>query len=216
MSLAFSSPYPVSEELEELFRSEVLICNERQQHFKDILDKFSNNSCVVDFTTGTMTLGEDEFVIKNIQFLGSWWKHTNTWLWSWSTQTFDGFPEEVLEDAIKAKEFGERHNIIEFTSANNLLINQITALALAMVSVNVVGADAYYPIDIHEGEAIAFICIRDERLTLPAANNWRSFIISFPKLISSVIDTYPNLIVDQLKMITDYCSARRYIFKKIL
>ena len=198
----------ISERLKDLFQSNLLLCNERQQHFAAKLASVSSSACSVDFTTGTLSFGEGEFVIKNIQILGSFSNVTSTWTWSWSNIFDFEYPEEVLEDALNAKEFGERHEIPEYVDDGPILMDRSMALALAMTAVDVVGAEAFYPADINDGAGIAFISLRDERLFLPPANEWSSFMIGFPQLLAQAIDSYADFIPDEMKLIEDYCMAR--------
>lgn len=200
----------LSDDFQELIRNNLLLCSERQQHFAEKLESITSSACTVNFMTGTLSFGNEEFVIKNIQILGSFSNVTNTWLWSWSQQ--NDFPEEVLEDACNAKEFGERHQIPEYINENEIPMDKKTALALAMTAVDIVGAEAFYPAEMNNGAAIAFISLRDERLFLPQPRDWCIFMKKFPDLLSQALDTYPEFIPNELKLIEDYCIARGFVF----
>jgi len=202
------SPFMLSEEFVEFFRSNILLYNERQRHFAETLKEYVNTSSgwSLDFSTGTLMFGEGEFEIKNIQVLGSFSNVTRTWLWSWSNP--DSFPEEVLEDARDAKIHGERINIPEFSESQHIPMNKRSALALAMTAVDIVGAEAFYPADINNGDGIAFISLRDEKLMLRPPKEWPTFIHDFPILLRNVLDTYPDYINDERKMMEEYCLSR--------
>jgi len=198
----------VSPGLRDLLKSNILLCNERQLFLSDKLGLLGSSAWNVDFTTGTLAFGADEFVLKNIQIIASYSNVSQTWSWSWCHQSFATFSEEVLEDAFKAKKFGERYNIPEFMCEEKIPLDRSTAMALAMVVVDIVGADAFYPADINNGNGIAFITVRDERLSLPGPNEWSKFIKHFPRLLTSTLDSFPQFISNQFQMVEDYCANR--------
>jgi hypothetical protein len=201
-------PRALSPPLQDLLKSNILLCNERQLLLSDKLGQLSSSAWNVDFTTGTLAFGSNEFVLKNIQIIGSYSNVSNAWSWSWCNQSFSTFPEEVLEDAFKAKKFGERYKIPEFVREEKLLMDRSTAMALAMAVVDIVGADAFYPADINNGSGIAFITVRDERLSLPGPNESSTFIKHFPRLLTSTLDSFPDFVKNQLEMVEDYCVNR--------
>ncbi|UJW29496.1 hypothetical protein L3Q67_30235 [Saccharothrix sp. AJ9571] len=59
--------------------------------------------------------GENPLVCDRVHLLGSAAPGPRSWLWSWANPF--GYRAEVLEIALRAKEFGERHGIRELSEA---------------------------------------------------------------------------------------------------
>jgi len=53
-------------------------------------------------------------VVVDVQFVGSFSKQTNTWLWSWDNATL--LPS-VKDKILEVRKFGERHGLSELTTA---------------------------------------------------------------------------------------------------
>jgi hypothetical protein len=77
-----------------------------------------------------------------LQLLGTEVEKDNTWIWAWADPLGE-FPEEILLDAERLREYGLRQDIPMLIEPR-LPLADIAGHALALAASGVCGADAYY------------------------------------------------------------------------
>jgi len=127
----------------------------------------------LNFDEGTLSFGDD--LIFPAQIIGTLANEVNKWHWAWDNDDI-GFPEEMIQEAIKVKEFGEKHNIVQFTS-NIVSIDQLEAHTLAMAVSSIFNDDAYYLLD--EDGLTFFLTIKSSEI--PKDQTIERFIYIFNK-----------------------------------
>ena len=78
--------------------------------------KLGSYSWHLDQGTGKLTFSEDGVtkVEADVQIVGSYSTYSHTWMWSWANKSV---AEKMKKDIGKVKEFGERQNYKELTTA---------------------------------------------------------------------------------------------------
>lgn len=78
--------------------------------------KLGSYSWHLDQGTGKLTFSEDGVtkVVADAQIVGSYSTYSHTWMWSWANKSV---AEKMKKDIGKVKEFGERQNYKELTTA---------------------------------------------------------------------------------------------------
>ena len=73
-------------------------------------------SWYLDQRTGKLTFSKDGVtkVVADAQIVGSYSTYSHTWMWSWANKYV---AERMKKDIGKVREFGERHNYKELTTA---------------------------------------------------------------------------------------------------
>ncbi len=108
----------------------------------------------VDFSTGKIYFGEDEF---DVEFIGSESNHSDSWLWGW--ENINGFPEPMVKIANEVKAFGEKHNLLPFTTASFDLSDTHNGHLLASAVIAMYEDVAYYG-GHHDGGAV-FMAVKN-------------------------------------------------------
>jgi hypothetical protein len=78
--------------------------------------KLGSYSWALDQDTGKLTFsdGATPRVIASVQIVGSYSTYSRTWMWSWANKYVD---EGLKKGILKVKEYGERKNYKELTTA---------------------------------------------------------------------------------------------------
>ena len=97
----------------------------------------------LDIEKGSISLGDD--LIFDIQIIGTLSSGTNKWHWAWDNEEI-GLPEDLIKEAVKVKEFGEKHNIAQFTT-NIFDGDNLEAHLLAMTVSGIMDDAGYYAVD---------------------------------------------------------------------
>ncbi|MCL2116099.1 MAG: hypothetical protein FWH29_07750 [Methanobrevibacter sp.] len=112
----------------------------------------------LDINNGTISFGDD--LTFPAQIIGTLATETNKWHWAWDNEDI-GFPEDIIQEAIKVKEFGEKHNIEQFTK-NILSADLVEAHRIAMTVSGIFNDDAYYLVDFDD--IIFFVTIKSNEI----------------------------------------------------
>ena len=116
---------------------------DKQENLSQIIE---DNVGKLDFDEGTLYFNDD--LTFPAQILGTLATDANKWHWAWDNEDI-GFPEGMIQEAIKVKEFGEKHNISQFTS-EVLGMDLFEAHVIAMTVSGIFDDDAYYLVDLDE------------------------------------------------------------------
>ncbi|MDR2966729.1 MAG: hypothetical protein LBU74_02130 [Methanobacteriaceae archaeon] len=144
------------------------------------LDKQENLGQVIGENVGKLNIDEGTISFSDdltfpVQILGTLANDTNNWHWAWDNKDI-GFPEDIIQEAIKVKEFGERHDIVQFTT-NILVTDLLEAHIIAMTVSGIFNDDAYYLVDFDE--ITFFITIKSNEI--PKDETIERFINVFNK-----------------------------------
>lgn len=109
----------------------------------------------VDFDSGKIYFDEREF---DMQFIGSESFSSNTWLWGY--ENINGFDEQLLKLANKAREFGEKFGLSAFSTPRFDLDENFNGHTINMVLCTAFDEQNYYRIE-YEGGA-AYVAFRSD------------------------------------------------------
>lgn len=155
--------------------------------------------------TGNLNIEEKVLEFKNytfpIQILGTLSLNDNMWYWAWDNQDI-GFSEEIIQDAKKIKEIGDKYNITEFNSKmlSNVDIDSIHTIL--MPTSTLIDADAYY--GAQEGDLVIFVSIHSEELELI------DDIDVFARIYNNFVRDYK---VKAVKALEGYSKLKGYEFR---
>lgn len=93
----------------------------------------------VDFSEGVISFGSQKYPL---QFIGSEAISSNTWLWGW--ENINGFPEKILQTALRTKELGERFKLEALTTAEFVLDDTFNGHNLSIVTCGLAEKYCYY------------------------------------------------------------------------
>jgi len=169
---------------------------DKQENLAQIVDE---NVGELNLDEGTISFGDD--LIFPIQILGTLATESAKWHWAWDNEDI-GFPEDLIQEAIKVKEFGEEHNIPQFTS-NIMGIDLYDANLMVMVVSGIFDNDAYYFID-YDGITF-FVTISSSEI--PKDDSVERFVNVFDRFHKE-FDIKPKL------AFKSYTEQRGYEFKE--
>ncbi|WP_107696159.1 DUF6882 domain-containing protein [Campylobacter concisus] len=109
----------------------------------------------VDFDSGKIYFDEREF---DMQFIGSESFSSNTWLWGY--ENINGFDEQLLELANKAREFGKKFGLSAFSTPRFDLDENFNGHTISMILCTAFDEQNYYRIE-YEGGA-AYVAFRSD------------------------------------------------------
>ncbi len=131
----------------------------------------------VDFSEGVILFGNQKYPL---QFIGSESASSNTWLWGW--ENINGFPEKIIQAAMRTKEIGERWKLEPLTTAEFVLDDTFNGHNLSIVTCGLADKYCYYrgphaggavfvafsgvsdsvfaPVDVHKFISITTQCIK--------------------------------------------------------
>jgi hypothetical protein len=111
--------------------------------------KLGSYSWHLDQGTGKLTFSKDGVtkVIADAQIAGSYSTYSHTWMWSWANKHVS---EGMKKDIGKVREFGEKHNYKELTTAK-WECDEDRADTLALVAGHVLKAKGAYRGPIENG-----------------------------------------------------------------
>ena len=169
---------------------------DKQENFSQFIGE---NEGELNFDDGTISFGND--LTFPAQIIGTLATDANKWHWAWDNEDI-GFPEAMIQEAIKVKEFGEKHNITHFTS-KFLGISLLEAHPIAMTVSSIFNDDAYYFTDF---DSLTFI-VTIKSNEIPKDETIERFINVFNKF-QKEFDIKPRLAFES------YTKLRGYEFKK--
>ena len=107
---------------------------------------------------GSISFGND--LVFDIQIIGTLSSETNKWHWAWDNKEI-GLPEDLIKEAVKVKEFGEKYNINQFTT-NIFDGDNLEAHLLAMTVSGIMDDAGYYAADFDE--VTFFVTIQSDKI----------------------------------------------------
>ncbi len=154
---------------------------------------------------GNLNIEEKVLEFKNytfpIQILGTLSLNDNMWYWAWDNQDV-GFSEDIIQDAKKIKEIGDKYNITEF---NNRMLSNVdidSIHTILMPTSTLIDADAYY--GAQEGDLVIFVAIHSEELELI------DDIDVFARIYNNFVRDYK---VKAVKALEGYSKLKGYEFR---
>lgn len=145
----------------------------------------------IDFTQGIISFEENEFPV---QLLGSQSEELNTWLWIWANESV--LPDQVKEDALICKAYGEEHGLSQLTTASLPLTEHLNSHMITIVSAAVHPENVCYYRAPYEG-GVAFVLVKD----LPSDIFEPVDALTFANLCTQIITAYA---VDHKKMVEGF------------
>jgi hypothetical protein len=152
----------------------------------------------LDIDEGTISFGDLTFPA---QILGTLATDTGNWHWAWDNKDIE-FPEDIIQEAIKVKEFGEKHNISQFTT-NIFGADLLEAHIIAMTASGIFNDDAYYAVNF--GDINFFVTIKSNEI--PKDETIERFVNVFSKF-QKEFDVKPKLAFES------YTKLRGYEYKE--
>lgn len=187
-------PSRLSPKFQELFTRHAVLSYDKQCVLEAVLGK----DCQWQFEmeTGRLTLGSHEFPA---QLLGTVSESSNTWLWAWANQQ-SGIPANLLTDANRLRDFGQRHGIPEFTEPK-LGLDRIDPAHLAMVASGLCKSDLFYQGGYEGGAALMLA-------TAPALKKKADH--SVPHVIRVFLEFVQNVQIDHRRALLSYLEQKGY------
>lgn len=144
----------------------------------DFGDAIGNNNWNIDLQKGEISFGSD--LVFPIQVLGSFSHGSETWLWAWAN-TQSNLPENILQQALHLKKYGEENEIDLLTSSEfDATINDLHLIG--MTASGMFGANAYYIADYGNGAMV--VTIKSSTLDKIRKDQHLKIATVFPQLIS--------------------------------
>jgi hypothetical protein len=148
-----------------------------------------------DMSSGTIVF--DGKLTVPVQIIGTVSYETGTWLWAWAN-TQSGIPPELLRDANRLREIGQRDGMEALTSASFPFVDSYDH-KLALLSSGVCDASCYYRADY--GSGAMYVTLHSDRLPGIDRDNLVKVPTAFSQLISALrIDHYKvwlNYLIDR-------------------
>lgn len=145
----------------------------------------------IDFEKGIISFDESEFPV---QLLGSQSEELNTWLWIWANESH--LPDQVKEDALICRAYGEEHGLSQLTTASLPLTEHLNSHMITIVSAAVHPENVCYYRAPYEG-GVAFVLVKD----LPTEIFQPVDALTFANLCTQIITAYA---VDHKKMVEGF------------
>jgi hypothetical protein len=159
-----------SDSFQIIFNKYGAMALDKQENLTQIIGE---NVGKLNLDEGTISFGDD--LTFPVQILGTLATDAGKWHWAWDNEDI-GFPKDLIQEAIKVKEYGEKHNIPEFTS-NMQDIDLFEAHMIAMTISGIFDNDSYYFTDF---QGIIFI-VTIKSSEIPKENTVERFINVFNK-----------------------------------
>lgn len=144
-------------------------------------DLIGSRNWQFDMDSGTVTFGSD--LRFSVQLLGTESEYDKTWLWAWANRE-SGIPANLLQAAEQMRQYGEQHQLGEFTSPELQLTELVTGHHLSMAAGTLTNANGYYR-GPYEGGAL-FMLIQDAAYPRPSVNPITRVLTMFPQVIMNV------------------------------
>jgi hypothetical protein len=185
------APCKTEQELIERFGG---IGFEKQLDFGDVI---GNNNWNIDIQKGEIGFGPD--LVFPIQVLGSFSHGSETWLWAWAN-TQSNLPENILQQALHLKKYGEENGIDLLTSSEfDATINDMHLIG--MIASGMFDTSGYYIADYGQGAMV--VSIKSNALDKFRKNNHLRIATVFPQLIS-------QFEMNHKAALSNYLSAKNY------
>ncbi|MBA3869110.1 MAG: hypothetical protein H0X30_08145 [Anaerolineae bacterium] len=114
---------------------------DKQITFSNWFKERGNPDWDFDMKTGKLAFGKA--ITFYPQLLGTEGTSSKTWLWSWAN-TMSKIPSKLIQSSTKLRDYGQKHNIPEFTKASLPLDQEYHGHHFSMVASAVLDANIYY------------------------------------------------------------------------
>jgi len=184
---------PIFKTIEEMFEFYACIAFEKQYLFLDIVG--NNFKWDVDLEKGKISFGKD--ISCSMQILGTFAFTPQTWLWGWAN-TKSGIPDNILNQALILKKYGEDNNIEMLKEAEYKINDKNKVHILGMIASAIFDSTCYYLADYGQG----LMCVTaklDEIITEKESKSANSAII-YMQVISQFDVNQKNVYINYLNM----------------
>jgi hypothetical protein len=165
------------------------------EHHDDLIKLVGNKESTLDSKKGIITFGNNlEFPI---QILGTLSIESHKWHWAWDNKDI-GFPEELIEESIKVREFGEEYNILQFKE-NLFEASVLEAHLIAMTVSALFGDDSYFVVDFDE--ILFIVTIKSDKIK--HEKSVKKFLYTFDTF-QKEFDVSPRLAFEGYTKISGY------------
>lgn len=154
---------------------------DKQITFAHWLKERGNPDWGFDMDTGKLTFGD--ILAFDAQLLGTEGASSKSWLWAWANSR-SNIPDNLLEAANQLRQYGEAHDIPEFTTASMPLDQEVHGHHLSMVASALLKANIYYR-GPYQGGAM-FLLVTDPNFPLTIANTPEHIVSTITQFASSV------------------------------
>ncbi len=136
------------ESLTEYLEQYALVSLEKQDKFSRLIGE---HTIELDIDSGVIRFISDRDRAIPFQVLGTESANTLTWLWAWSDEQPE-IPANLLSSAFQLKEWGERHDVREF-SIPSIDLSRADGQMISLIASKVCNASCYYR-DPYEGGSL--------------------------------------------------------------
>jgi len=141
------------------------------EYQKDLDNLVNNDNYELDIEKGRIKWDDErEF---DFQLLGTLHMENDMWNWAWDNEGV-GFPDKILQEANKIKEFGETYDIAQFKE-NIFEASVHEAHILAMTVTGLFKDDGYFVVDLNE--MVFFITVKSDKI--PHNNTVENFLYTY-------------------------------------
>ena len=144
----------------------------------DLSDVIGENNWNVDLGKGEITFGGD--LNFPIQILGTFSHSSETLLWAWAN-TQSNLPEQLIQQALKLKNYGEE-NQIELLANGNFDATEDDLHLIGLIASGMFGSSAYYVADYGQGAMV--VTIDSKKIDAAHQGSHHRILTCFPQLIS--------------------------------
>lgn len=144
----------------------------------DLAAVIGDNNWNVDLSEGMISFGDQ--LTFPIQILGTFSHSSETFLWGWAN-TQSGIPENLLEQVMQLKAYGEQHQLSMFTTGQfDASVND--AHYIGLIASGMFGSSAYYVADYGSGALL--VTIKSDVIDKVRTDAPQRVLTVFPQLIS--------------------------------
>ncbi|MBC9933058.1 DUF6882 domain-containing protein [Chitinophaga qingshengii] len=144
----------------------------------DLAAVIGDNNWNADLEQGVISFGEH--IVFPIQILGTFSHSSETFLWGWAN-TASGIPENLLQDALQIKQYGEKTGLPLFTTSQfDAAVNDVHYIGL--IASGMLGSSAYYVADYGSGALL--VTIKSPLIDEARTETPQRVLTVFPQLIS--------------------------------
>jgi len=168
-----------------------LISLEKQDKFDRLIGE---HTMEFDIDTGEIRFSNGLAV--TFQALGTESGNTLTWLWAWSDEQPD-MPVHLLRSAYQLKDWGEKHDVLEFCSPS-IDLDKADGQIISLIAAEVCKASCYYR-DPYEGGAL-YVLLFDKSIDAQQQFNRAGLSRKLLDLISLYEFNHKNALISYFSM----------------
>jgi hypothetical protein len=176
---------------------------EKQLEFGEII---RTNQWNVDMNKGEISFGPD--LTFPIQVLGTFSHSSETWLWAWAN-TQSGLPQNLLQQALQLKNYGEEHEIDLLRNSEFDATNQDLHL-IGLIASGMFNASSYYIADYGQGAMV--VTIKSAKIERLRRENHQQILTIFSQFISQYDMNHKPALTNYLTLKGYAVSSSEYAF----